>query len=266
LKFEEWWSVYLDIAKELHIDVEEDRRATRVLGGLLEERNRKDERAMEEARDIFDRSITVVFGAGPSLVEDLLGFLPSKFRDEAVVVSADGATNYLLSKGVRPSVVVTDLDGGAEGLFEASRRGAVTFVHSHGDNVRALESMVLAFEGPVVGTTQVEPLFNVHCFGGFTDGDRAVVLAQEFGASAIVLAGMDLGEMVGKFSKPSLQHDVRAWPTKAMKLRWAKAILERFARSSGAALYNVTARGVDVQGFKRTSFRDLEAEALGGSS
>ena len=44
---------------------------------------------------------------------------------------------------------------------------------------------------PVIGTTQIEPISDVYNFGGFTDGDRAVFLAEHFGAKEIELVGFD---------------------------------------------------------------------------
>ena len=47
------------------------------------------------------------------------------------------------------------------------------------------------------------PTNNVYNFGGFTDGDRSVFLAEELGASQIILVGMDLGNKIGKYYSKS---------------------------------------------------------------
>lgn len=65
----------------------------------------------------------------------------------------------------------------------------------------------------MVGSTQTVPLANVHNFGGFTDGDRCVFLAQEMGASAIVLIGFD-------FSDPHVN------AIKMKKLEWARKLID----------------------------------------
>jgi uncharacterized Rossmann fold enzyme len=88
----------------------------------------------------------------------------------------------------------------AAALQNSEKRGAIMVVHAHGDNIDMIKKMVPKFR-KVVGTTQVMPLANVHNFGGFTDGDRAVFLAEEFGAKKVVLVGMDLGDSIGKYSK-----------------------------------------------------------------
>ena len=57
-------------------------------------------------------------------------------------------------------------------------------------------------------------------FGGFTDGDRCVFLAEYFNASKIVLIGMDFGQEIGKYSK----HKVMNRKTKIKKLKFGKRI------------------------------------------
>jgi hypothetical protein len=66
----------------------------------------------------------------------------------------------------------------------------------------------------VLGTAQTQPeplLLNV---GGFTDGDRAVFLAKEYGARTISAIGFDFS-------------DISVTPRKMQKLQWAKRLLEQ---------------------------------------
>jgi uncharacterized Rossmann fold enzyme len=84
-------------------------------------------------------------------------------------------------------------------------------VHAHGDNVDALSEEVPRLKR-VVGTTQSKPLDNVYNFGGFTDGDRCVFLAQEFGARSITLIGFDF-------------KDTNVTPLKKKKLVWAEKLI-----------------------------------------
>jgi uncharacterized Rossmann fold enzyme len=81
-----------------------------------------------------------------------------------------------------------------EALLTASRKGAVTLVHAHGDNMEAVEKYVPLFEGPIIPTVQCAPPAGTHNYGGLTDGDRGVFLADHFGATRIVLAGFDFGD------------------------------------------------------------------------
>jgi hypothetical protein len=193
----------------------------------------------------------VVLGAGPSLKLDLERLREAGLHRSSFLVSADGATTALLEAGFTPSLVVTDLDGRLEDIAEAGRHGALLTVHGHGDNIPALKSWVPRIEGLILGTTQVKPEGEVYNFGGFTDGDRGVFLAEEMGAREIILAGMDLGERVGRFSKPSLASDVPASLVKRLKLRIAKELLEWLSTWAEAELWNFTSGGEDIRGFPR---------------
>ena len=63
----------------------------------------------------------------------------------------------------------------------------------------------------------------VHNFGGFTDGDRAVFLAVQLGAKKLILAGMDFGKVVSKYSRPEIDSEVGpAGPIKELKLEYAE--------------------------------------------
>lgn len=133
-----------------------------------------------------------------------------------VVISADEATSVLLEKGIVPDAFTTDLDGKIEDLLRANSLGSVAIIHAHGGNIPALEKHVESFEGPVIGTTQAEPIEGIYNFGGFTDGDRAVYIADHFGAREIKLVGFD-------FEKPRKKgKDVKA---KARKLDWAYILI-----------------------------------------
>lgn len=129
----------------------------------------------------------VVVGTGPgSIPLDLL-------RGEGVVlVAADGATTTCLQAGVRPDIIVTDLDGYVPDEIEANRLGALLLIHAHGDNMPALRRWVPKFPGRVCGSTAGAPRSGLVNFGGFTDGDRALYLAEAAGATRATLACFDL--------------------------------------------------------------------------
>lgn len=79
----------------------------------------------------------------------------------------------------------------------------------------------------VIGTAQVLPFGKINLFGGFTDGDRAVIIAKKFGASSIILYGMDFdSNLIGKFSKPYLRSNVPISWIKKNKLKIAKEIVK----------------------------------------
>ena len=78
----------------------------------------------------------------------------------------------------------------------------------------------------VLGTTQSVPVGNLYNFGGFTDGDRAMFLAIELGAREMVLAGMDFGTVVTKYSRPDIDGETGpADEIKTKKLIYAERLL-----------------------------------------
>ena len=49
---------------------------------------------------------------------------PDQVTGDLVIIAADGATTRLLSAGVLPSVIVTDLDGILSDILAANERGS----------------------------------------------------------------------------------------------------------------------------------------------
>jgi len=94
-------------------------------------------------------------------------------------------------------------------------------------------------------------------FGGFTDGDRAAIISATFGASSVILAGMDFGEYVGRYSKPFLVQEVKADSRKAIKLKWGKRILEILAERERIRFFNATSNGEELKGYKRIHINEL---------
>lgn len=184
MDFPEWEPHYLRIVREFGFSIEEDERAARRLHVLAVRKIQC--RTPCLARRI-GREVTVV-GNGPGLERELM---TQSLR--GTVIAADGATSTLLhSAGKVPDIIVTDLDGDVADQLSANAQGAVAVVLAHGDNIGALERYVPWFTGPVTMTTQARPFDDVYNFGGFTDGDRAVMLARHFGAKEIYLSGFDL--------------------------------------------------------------------------
>ena len=152
----------------------------------------------------------------------------------------------LLNKKIKPDIVVSDLDGNPKYLRMANKFGAIMVIHAHGDNMEILEKYVPKFS-KVVGTTQVMPTENVYNFGGFTDGDRSVFLAEEMRAKSITLIGMDFDNMPRKFSTNDKDVDI---DLKRKKLKFAKKLLEMLGKQSKSKLVNKSAtriRGIKSQ-------------------
>ncbi len=153
------------------------------------------------------------------------------------------------------TLIVTDLDGVVSDIVSAQQRGALIVIHAHGDNLEQLKRFVPDFAS-ALGSTQVEPRANVYNFLGFTDGDRAVFLAAAMGAKSIVLAGMDFGSVVGKYSKAQ----VKSLAVKREKLRISRELLEWLAQQThkDIELFNMTGGGEEIRGFRNIPPQDLK--------
>jgi uncharacterized Rossmann fold enzyme len=129
-----------------------------------------------------------ILGDGPDLELEL--------RQQVLkgtVIAADGATSKMMhTPGRIPDIIVTDLDGDVADQLAANAQGSVAVVLAHGDNETTVRRYVPWFTGPITPTTQARPFDSVYNFGGFTDGDRAVMLARHMGATRIHLRGFDL--------------------------------------------------------------------------
>jgi hypothetical protein len=79
--------------------------------------------------------------------------------------------------------------------------------------------------GPVLGSTQVEPTDRAFLWGGFTDGDRACYLVITYSPREVILAGMDFGRTVGKWSKPMKDTHFPAPQRKIVKLEIAHELI-----------------------------------------
>jgi hypothetical protein len=168
--------------------------------------------------DVRNRRNVAVVGAGPSLerIRDPL-LLAGK-----MVVACDGAATWLRERGVVPHLVVTDLDGEPEDLLWAAGQGAFMVVHAHGDNRAALDDLAPRLGPQLYGTYQCGPeavLAPMENVGGFTDGDRAVILCEALGALQVTLVGFD-------FDAPPSRYSHRWDPaTKPRKLAWAERLV-----------------------------------------
>lgn len=208
MDFEEWEPIYERIVEEFGFSRQADEEAARLLDGLLE---KKELYPLELLRRRISDGVTV-YGNAPRLEEELLSADLS-----GMVIAADGATSALMRVvGRVPDIIVTDLDGDVADQLAASAQGAIVVVHAHGDNMEALKRYVPRFSGPVMGTTQARPFGHLHNFGGFTDGDRAVLMARHLGAS-VRLIGFDFEE-----PRPKEGRDSEA---KKRKLSWARRLI-----------------------------------------
>lgn len=205
--YEEWKDYYHLILKDFGFDRKEDELSAELLSGLL----RGEETKPEELENILRGKIATVAGDGPNLPNEI-------DHISGVLIAADEATSVLIERGITPDIVMTDLDGDVEDLVNANEKGAIVLIHAHGDNQDKVKRFAEHFKGKVMGTTQSQPFKNIHNFGGFTDGDRGVFLADHFGASEINLVGFN-------FDIP--RDKGKDLDTKKKKLNWAFVLISR---------------------------------------
>ena len=263
MQYEDWaaTSWYEKIIKRLSLDREMDVEAAKQLAKMVGDTSK----TFDALKEKVQGKPVLLFGAGPSLAQDRLVLQQLPSPDCPAIFAADGATTALLEQNVVPLFIVSDLDGRIDHIIGANKCGAYVAVHAHGDNIPALKAIVpQLIRTRIIGTMQVPPVPGLYNCGGFTDGDRAVFLADALGASAIILAGFDLGDRVGVYSAPAFTTDQPATLQKREKLTIAKELLEEFAPSLNATLYNVTAHGIAIKGFEKVVLRRL-IEILKGS-
>ena len=201
MRYEEWEPLYHEICEYFSFDPAEDERAAEIAAKLSSV-----DSTVDVVNLISGKPVTVC-GNAPCLKNQVLSGGVS-----GVVIAADAAAGVLLACGIRPDVIVTDLDGIDEYACDLNQSGTIMVVHAHGDNIPRVQAWVPRFSGLLILTTQGRPFQNVHNFGGFSDGDRAVFMAQECGASSIHLLGFDCD-------------DQTVTPVKKGKLIWARRLL-----------------------------------------
>ncbi|MGI0062819.1 MAG: 6-hydroxymethylpterin diphosphokinase MptE-like protein [Nitrosotalea sp.] len=236
-----WQQKYLEILKEFNYDRSREIRSAKILSTLL-----KNKFQMNDLERKIKNKTVFVIGAGPSLNHSLTYL--KKFKGFTKIV-ADGATQAMLGNNMIPDIIVTDLDGNIEFLRKSSESKSIMIVHSHGDNIRKLP-YATSFRY-CIGTTEDKPFGKIKNFGGFTDGDRCVFLANHFGASKIILIGMDFGTHIGKYSKDGVYNRF----VKIKKMKKAKSLLEWLASKSNADLYTTSQ---SIAGFKNVKLTDLQ--------
>jgi 2-amino-4-hydroxy-6-hydroxymethyldihydropteridine diphosphokinase len=214
MEWAQWEPTARAVRAEFGYPVEADLAAARELQAAVP----RTSRLRDLGVDVRNRRNVAVLGCGPSLVRT-----PPAALAGQVLVAADGAAGWLREVGLVPHIVVTDLDGRPEDLLWAARQGARMVVHAHGDNRPAIRELSPRLGPQLYGTHQappdpaLEPLRNV---GGFTDGDRAVVLCEHLGALQATLHGFDFDAEPSAYSH---RWDPR---TKPAKLAWARRIVE----------------------------------------
>ncbi len=220
-----WNSRYNEILKEFQYQKKKDNESASILDSLLKNKN-----LLKEIKKLIENQNVFIIGAGPSLSKSI-SFLKNK---KNIKIVADSAVKPLVENGIKPDIVITDLDGDLDVLKKIGKTKTLFVVHAHGDNISKLD-FVKNFKN-CIGTTQTKPFGKLYNFGGFTDGDRAVFLASYFDAKKIILFGMDFGNRIGRFSntKPSERK------IKLKKLKKGKNLLEWLSSKTNSELFTTS--------------------------
>jgi 2-amino-4-hydroxy-6-hydroxymethyldihydropteridine diphosphokinase len=252
MNLDTWFSWYDIILKEFGFKRADDEKSAELLNSLLNEDN------SSSIAETNIKDSVIIFGAGPSLkgnIEELdeMDRIEELNLNKFTLIAADGATTALLEKDIIPDIIVTDLDGKMDDIIEANNHGAILVIHAHGNNIDKIREYVPKLRR-ILGTTQSIPLENVYNFGGFTDGDRCIFLAIELGARFILLAGMDFGDIVTKYSRPDLPElEGKADKIKQMKLNFAKKLTQWAAENENVKIVNMSG-GESVDGVDDIKF------------
>ncbi len=197
MDIQRWLPIYREIVDDFGYSIEEDLRSAMKLARL---RGSDPLKPLERLRG---QTVEVI---GPY----------AKSPEHRYQIVADSALVQALEVGCQPKLLVTDLDGDVPLQLDLNLKGVPAVIHAHGDNIGSVERWAPLFEGHVVATCQCEPPEGVYNFGGFTDGDRGVLIADHFGAKEIILNGWDFQRPIGDIPE-----------IKKRKLEWARRIIDQ---------------------------------------
>ena len=151
---------------------------------------------ISKIKKIIAGKTVFIIGAGPSLSNSISSL---KKYENITKIGGYGAVEALIENDIRADILVTDLDGDIPSIKKIGKTKIPIVVHAHGNNFEKLE-LVSKFQNKI-GTTQTKKFGRLENFGGFTDGDRCVFLAEGFNPEKIILFGMDFGKKIGRYSK-----------------------------------------------------------------
>lgn len=215
MDYNKWEPVYREILKKMKLSRADDEISSVSL--FQQTQNRELLPISELEGKIAGKKVVIV---GPALSEPVKEKL-KEIVDGSVVICAGSAIMALQKLKIYPDILVTDIDGEAKDVIRHSKRGGIVVLHAHGDNIESIKRIVSKLNlSDLVPTTQSTPYMQIQNFGGFTDGDRAVLLAEHFGASEINIIGFNFNKPVNA----SKNHGI-----KQKKLNWAKRIIGDFA-------------------------------------
>jgi len=236
-----WKKRYHEILKEFKYSEKKDKESAIILNSIL-----KKTEVNEKIISLIKGKTVLVIGSGPSLASAIPKL---KNYKKIVKIAADSSIKPLVENGIIPDIIVTDLDGDVNTLEKIGKTKSIFVVHAHGDNIEKLE-FVKKFKN-YIGTTQSSPFGKIENFGGFTDGDRGVFLANHFQAKKIILIGMDFGDRIGKYSETK-RSDRKI---KLMKLKRGESLLKWLSTFTKAELFTTSK---PIEGFKKISYKKMD--------
>ena len=240
MDFNEWEGWYKEILDTLGFSREGDENTAELLDKILDEKGCLTlEQFFDEIMEKKDTSKFIVVGAGPSIKKHIKYVKENYDLNDYLIVSADGATTAMLEDDLVPDIVATDLDGKMEDLLAANSLGSYFVIHAHGNNEELIDNWTTKFD-KILGTTQSVPIGHLYNFGGFTDGDRAMFFAIALGCEEMVLAGMDFGTTVTKYSRPNIEGATGpADEVKTKKLIFAERLLAWIKENTDVKVINL---------------------------
>ena len=236
-----WEKRYFSILKQLNYSEKKDNESAIILDSILKKNNNT-----KKIKKLIQGKTVFVIGSGPSLS---IAIPKLKKLKKSIKIAADSSLKPLIDNGIIPEIIVTDLDGNEDAIKKMSKTKSIFVIHAHGDNIEKLE-MVKKIKNSI-GTTQTNPFNKIQNFGGFTDGDRGVFLANHFNAKKIILFGMDFGNQIGKFSNTNRSDR----EMKLKKLKIGKDLLIWLSTITKSELFTTSK---PIEGFKKISYRELD--------
>jgi hypothetical protein len=194
-----WWKFQEEISVQFDFSKIREDVASRLVSDTKQN--------ISSIRKCIEKKDLILVGAGLQKGTDI----PS-----SNVIVADGALRACLEQDILPSLIVTDLDGYIPDILWARKKGSKVILHAHGDNIARVFQYLSAINPNCITTTY--PSVSSNCWGGFTDGDRALMMSLSLNCNSVKMIGFNyniIGNYSGDYS-----------PRKLEKLYWAQKIIE----------------------------------------
>jgi len=194
-----WWKFQEEISVQFDFSKIREDVASRLVSDTKQN--------ISSIRKCIEKKDLILVGAGLQKGTDI----PS-----SNVIVADGALRACLEQDILPSLIVTDLDGYIPDILWARKKGSKVILHAHGDNIARVFQYLSDINPNCITTTYPSAFSN--CWGGFTDGDRALMMSLSLNCNSVKMIGFNyniIGNYSGDYS-----------PRKLEKLLWAQKIVE----------------------------------------